>query len=129
MAEIPILEGRYQALTERTVRAKNEFEATRKRLPMLRQYFIHRDTSKGLVDWLTEVNSVFQESFHVDSLENVEREIEAHCATKTALKDRTQAMEETVANAKDLETAGTLSETDMKSTYKNNSFQHFFHQI
>jgi hypothetical protein len=69
-----------------------------------------------LVEWLTEVNSVFQEPLRIDSLENVEREIENHCRTKKALQDRAQAIEETVANANDLEKAGTLSATDTKGT-------------
>ena len=118
VVEIPILEQRYQDLTERTLKAKDKFEETKKRLPVLKQYLIHRDTSKELVEWLTEVNSVFQEPFKVDSLENVEREIETHCATKQALQDRTKAIKETVANAKDLEEAGTLSETYIKGKYR-----------
>jgi tetrahydromethanopterin S-methyltransferase subunit H len=117
IVEISFLTDRYQALTERTLSTKNKFEATKKRLPVLKQYFIHRDTSKGLVEWLTEINAVFQEPFNVDSLENLEREIEAHSATKVALQDRSKALEGTVANAKALEEAGTLSETDMKGTY------------
>ena len=76
---------------------------------------------KKLVEWLTEVNSVFQEPLRIDSLENVEREIENHCRTKKALQDRTQAIEETVANANDLEEAGTLSETDIKGIWYKTS--------
>ena len=84
---------------------------------MLRQYFIHRDTSKGLVVWLSEINSAFQESINVDSLESVEREVEAHYATKAALQDSSDAIERTVENAKALEAAGTLCETDVKGIY------------
>lgn len=115
--EIAVLEEQYQALTERTVSTKNKFETNKKRLPMLKQYFIHRDTSKGLVDWLSEIDSVFQESISVDSLESVEREVEAHCATKAALQDSSDAIERTVENAKALEAAGTLCEADVKGIY------------
>lgn len=116
VVEIAVLEERYQALTERTLNTKSKFEADKKRLPVLKQYFMHRDTSKGLVNWLSEIDSMFQESLNVDSLESVEREVEAHCATRAALQDSADAIERTVKNAKTLETAGTLCETDVKGT-------------
>ena len=112
--KIPVLEVRYQALAKQTSSTRNTVEAMKKRLPILKQYLIHRDTSKGLVEWLTDVNSGFQEAFNVDSLEDIEREIEAHCATKAALDESSQAIEGTIASAKTLEMEGNLSETDMK---------------
>lgn len=115
VVQIPNLEDRCQAFAERTLSIKNELEAARKQLPILKRYFIHRETSKGFVDWLTEINSLLQDSFSVDSIESAEHEFEANYSTRTALQDNKQAIEETVINAKTLEEAGTLSEMDIKS--------------
>ena len=114
--KIPILDQRYEALIERTSNIRNKFEATRKRVPFLKQYCIHRDTSKGLVNWLNELDLVLQEPFTVDSLENAEHEIEAHYKTKAAILNSSQAVEKTLENAKALEETERLSEADVKGS-------------
>ena len=116
VVQIAVLEDRYKTLAEQTLNIKSRLEAERKRLPVLKQSFTHRDTSKGLVHWLTDVYSVLQEPVSADSLESATREIEVHYETKKALVDNTQVIEETVRNAQALDvSAGFLSEEDTKA--------------
>lgn len=102
---IPSLEDLYQKSVAKEEKVKQQFDVLRKKLPVMKQYFLHRTTSKEHVDWLTEVSAVLQESFNLDSLESVETEVKALSAVNVALLQSKESVEQAIANAHILELA------------------------